>query len=122
MRWPINLIGIIFLALGGAIVINPDVVRRIIDYIDGIKARLYTVGVLRLIMGSLLIASAGNARLYGFIMTLGILIVLGGVCIFTLPYANLTKMLAWYRERSLLTYRILGIAVLILGSVLLFAC
>ena len=122
MRWPIYLLGVIWLALGVSIVIRPEIIKKMIDFIDGLKLRIYSVGVLRLVLGILLIASSAQSRLYGFVITLGILIVLGGIGCFAIPFEKLTKMIAWYRDRSLAVCRIIGIFILILGSVLLFAC
>ncbi len=122
MRWPIYLLGFIMLLLGGAIVINPEVMRRIIDFIDGIKLRLYALGAVRLAVGILLILSAENSRLYGFILGLGVLIALAGVACFVVPTDKLARLIAWYRERSLITYRVMGIGLLVLSSALLFAC
>lgn len=122
MRWPIYLFGFILLTLGSSIVFNPEFVRKIIDFIDGIKWRLYSVGVLRLFLGTSLLLSAGNAKLFGFVLTFGILTVIGGVLIFAIPYNTLIKIIAWQRERSLITYRIMGIFTLIISSIFLFAC
>ena len=122
MRWPVYLIGFILLALGGGIVINPEITRKMIDYIDGIKARLYSVGVLRVVMGVLLLFSAANTRRCGFVVTLGAVLILDGIAIFAVPYNSIIKLVAWYRERSSLTYRIIGIVLVILASILIFAC
>ena len=122
MRWPIYFMGVMCLLLGGGIVIKPEIVARMIDTIDGIKQRIYAVGVFRVILGSLLIASSGNARLSGFILFFGILILLGGIGCFAIPHRFLIKFLAWYRERTVLTYRLLGILLLVLSSIFLFAC
>lgn len=121
MRWPIYLTGFIMLVLGSGIVINPEIVRKLIDYIDGLKWRIYSAGAVRVILGILLIGSAGNARLYGFILTLGILITLAGIACFTVPVKSLAKAIAWYRDRSVFTYRLIGILALVLSSILLFA-
>ena len=122
MRWPIYFFGLIMLVMGGSIVINPEITRKMIDYIDGIKGRLYSVGVLSFILGALLLLSSQHSRLETFVMTLGVLVTLDGITVFAVPHNSLIKAVAWYRERSLVAYRVIGIALLVVASVLLFAC
>ena len=83
--------------------------------------KLYIVGILRLLIGIILLLVASQCRLVGVVITLGIFFLIGGIVIFILGLERIKSMLNWWNKRSLLVIRLMGLIALALGALLLYS-
>ncbi|KPK38997.1 MAG: hypothetical protein AMJ78_09145 [Omnitrophica WOR_2 bacterium SM23_29] len=116
----VKLIGIVIVAMGIIFLLNPEAMKRVINY-WGQGKRLYLVGILRLLIGVVLLLSASQCRLVGAIVTLGILVLLGGIIIFALGLEKVKSILDWWDKKPLSVLRLLALIALAIGALLLYS-
>ena len=120
MVWIILAIGFLAIALCLAILIAPKTLRKIIDFFS-IGSRIYLAGAIRIALGVMLLVLATHSRLWGYVVTLGLLATTAGVSTFFLALKRTKKLLARLRNQSNLTLRLFAIAGLALWALLVYA-
>ncbi len=116
----VKLIGIVIVVMGITFLLSPKKLKHFMAFL-GQGKRLYGVGILRLLFGVILLLAASQCRLVGVILTLGILILIGGILIFVLGLERVKSMLNWWNKRSPLILRLMGLIALALGALLLYS-
>ena len=117
---PVTLIGLLFLAIGVSIAASPAILRKIIR--QSIEYRwLWWIGGIRVLIGGILVFGATDTRIPGFILGLGILLVVAGVALPFLPEDKVDRMGAWWLSQTDVLLRGLGVLAAVLGAVVIWA-
>jgi len=116
----VKLIGLIIVVMGAVILLNPVAMRWLIDFWKEGK-RIYLVGLLRLLIGIILLLAASQCKLPGVVTTLGILILLGGLLIFLLGLEKVRSMLDWWSKKPPAALRLMGSIALAIGLLLFYS-
>jgi uncharacterized protein YjeT (DUF2065 family) len=114
------LVGYLAMALSVVIFAAPKTARRIIDSFS-LGSRLYLVGLIRLVFGIILLNSASQARLWGYVVLIGLLAAASGLCLFFFALRRTKKILSRLRNQSNLTLRVYAIIALAIWAVLIYA-
>ena len=112
MKIFLSIISIFWLAVGIAFLIFPLKSKNF--YTKMVKP-VKALFILPLIAGLLFLWSASASRFYIFIKLLGILSLVKALFIAVIPKNKLVSMFDYFINRSLITWRIYGIVMMILG-------
>ncbi|MFC2149691.1 hypothetical protein ACFLQ8_03215, partial [Candidatus Auribacterota bacterium] len=104
----IKIVGVIIICFGLTFLINPAAIKKFIAYFEEGK-RMYSIAVIRLILGVIFLLSASDCRLVGVMIVLGILFLIGGISIFALGLDKCRSVVKWYQGKSDLVLRIISI-------------
>ena len=115
-----RIISLYFIASGIVFIINPKSLKRYIAFwLQG--KRLYAVGVSRFISGGILLLSFSQCRIKWTIFILGVLNILAGLPYFIRGIEGMKAMLSFWEQRPPKAVRILGIAYLALGLIIIYS-
>lgn len=120
MKIFIFIVGMIILLLGVAILIKPQLTKKLFHFIAKGK-RIYLVGILRIILGVLFLIGALKCDYYGIIIFFGILFCASGLTIFAMKLEKLKAILNWFDSKSLSFIRFMGIIALLIGAIITYA-
>ena len=116
----IFVLGYLAIALCLATLLRPAILRQILNFFF-IGSRIYLAGLLRIIVGVLLLILASRARLWWYVVTVGLLAAGSGlsVCFFALRRTK--KLLARIKNQSNLTLRLYAFLGLLMWSLLIYS-
>lgn len=120
MVWFVVIVGILKIACCLITLVVPNFLRKAVGFFS-IGNRLYLVGFLRLVLGLLLLTLAYQVRLWGYVVTIGLLASASGMSIFFLALKRTKKLLQRLVNQSNLVLRLLVILALIIWAVLLYS-
>ncbi|MGA7979697.1 MAG: hypothetical protein WCA32_05655 [Chromatiaceae bacterium] len=111
------LIGILILGVGLSVAALPGTLRTILR--PFLEPRwLYWVSGLRVLVGGVLVIAAPVTRLPGFVLGLGVLLVLAGGSIPLLGEARVHRMVEWWRRQPDWMLRAWGTVGVLIGAIL----
>lgn len=116
----VRLIGIVIVGMGATFLLSPKTLKQVLSF-WGEGKRPYIAGILRLLIGAILLLAASQCRLVGVVVTLGVLILVGGIIIFLLGLERVKSILSWWNKKSLLVMRLISLIPLALGVLLLYS-
>lgn len=116
----VKLIGTYFVSIGIAIILNPKIITRFITFFAK-GQRIYLAGILRFVIGAILLLAASQCRLVGVVVTLGVLTLSGGILIFVMGIKRVRAMLSWWQGRPAFFIRLLGLLALAIGALLIYS-
>ena len=120
MKTFIFIVGLIVLLLGVAILIKPQVSKKLFNFIAKGK-RIYLVGILRIVLGVLFLIGALSCDYYWIIIFFGILFCASGLTIFAMKLEKLKAVLNWFDRKPLSFIRLMGIIALLIGAIITYA-
>jgi len=120
MLFVIGFIGIFIAAIGLGFILNPNMLKQVIAFF-GKGKRLYLAGVLRLLIGIILLTTALRCEKPAIIVVFGILFIIGGVLIFALGLEKVKSILSWWDKKGALTMRLMGLLASLIGVLLVYA-
>jgi len=120
MTYFITAIGIIYVIFGVVYFIRPDYARAVIDFFKAGK-RIYIGGIIRLVLGALLIYAAQNALVPWVPRAIGILAVAGGITIYALGIGRVHAMMDWWKGLSDNRLRIIAVVAELVGILLIYS-
>lgn len=120
MLLSIRLIGLYFLVSGIVFIFNPKSLKHYIAFWSQGK-RLLAVGIARFLSAAILLLAVPQCRLKWVVAILGILNILLGMPYFVRGIEGMKQMLAFWDKRPLKAVRILGIASLTIGALLIYS-
>jgi len=118
MNIVIKVIGIVFVLIAIGYLLKPDVMRRLIGFFAQ-GNRLYLAGLIRFILAVVFLAAARECRKPWVIFAFGILFLLGGLLIFLGGPKRLRPVLEWWHRQSDTLLRVLALATLAVGVVII---
>ncbi len=113
-----KLVSVILFGLGIAILIRPEFMKKMFAFCKQGK-RIYGGGILRIVIGLILLLVAGQSRMPWAVLSLGILFILGGSLIFVLGLEKAKSMISLWEEMPVLACRIMGLAMAAFGALIL---
>lgn len=120
MVWIIPIAGFLAIALSSAILIAPKLTRRMIDFFS-IGSRIYLAGLFGLTLGIILLFLATRVRLWGYVVTLGLIAAASGLSVFFFALRRTKKILKRIQNQSNLILRLLAIVALAIWALLTYA-
>ncbi len=120
MEYVIRGIGILILVVGVVLSTMPSLMRSFIAFAK-VGKRIYIGGVLRIVIGGLLLMASPQASNFWIPVILGSLIVLSGISIFILGTARIHAYMGWWEEKPDNTLRIGPIVASVLGILLIYS-
>jgi hypothetical protein len=118
MDWVIKIIGIVFVLMAIGYLLKPDVIRGLMEFFSKAK-RMYLAGVIRFVLAVVFLLAARECRKPWVIFAFGILFLLGGLLIFTIGPKRLAPVLEWWQKQSNLLLRVVALAILAVGVVII---
>ncbi|MCM8771347.1 MAG: hypothetical protein NC936_05760 [Candidatus Omnitrophica bacterium] len=116
----VKIIGILSVALGAVILLNPKAMKQLIIFWNQ-GNRLYVAAILRILVGVIFLLAASQCRVRILIIVLGIVVIVKGIFIFILGLERVKSMLGWWQQRSFAIFRLLGLLALVLGAIILYS-
>ena len=116
----VRLFGVLIIGLGSVCLLKPEVFTQLINFWRQEK-RLYLLGVLRVIIGTVMLLTASQCRLTAVVLVLGILIFIKGVMIFILGPDKIESMLTWWGNRPVFVLRLMALVALVFGALLIYS-
>jgi len=114
-----RLIGIISLGAGLIFILNPTTMKKVISYALKGK-RIYGIGVARIVVGLILFMAASQCRVVWIVIVLGILPLAGGISIFILGIERCKNMIKKWQGKPLKTLRLISLAPIIFGLLIIY--
>ncbi len=119
MQALIALIGIFIMLEGVLFIARPDMLKKTLSFfIEG--QRLYAGGVIRLILAVLFLIIANRCAHSWLIIIFGIIFLLGAIFIFSMELHRLKKMLRWWLGQKVYMIRLVGIAAMLIGLLIVY--
>jgi len=118
----------IIITFGGVItlyclcaLIVPNILRKTLDFL-AVGSRLYSVGILRLCLGvMLLFLTAGMQVFWGYVLTSGVLFAASGLALFFFPLKRIKTLILRFKNQPHWKLRILATLTLTIWALLLYA-
>ncbi len=120
MLFVTSFIGILIAAMGLGFMLNPSMFKQVIAFF-GKGKRLYLAGILRLLIGIILLTTALRCEKPAIIVVFGILFIIGGVLIFALGLEKVKSILSCWGKKPALTMRLMGLLAFLIGVLLVYA-
>ena len=120
MLFVIGFIGIFIATIGLSFILNPSMFKQVTVFL-GKGKRLYLVGVLRLLIGIILLTTALECEKPAIMVVFGILFIIGGVFIFALGLEKVKSILSCWGKKPALTMRLMGLLAFLIGVLLVYA-
>jgi len=120
MRFVIGFIGIFIATIGLGFMLNPNMFKQVIAFF-GKGKRLYLAGVLRLLIGIILLTTAMQCEKPAIMVLFGILFIIGGVFIFALGLEKVKSILSRWGKKPALVMRFMGLLAFLIGVLLVYA-
>ena len=116
----IKAIGLIMAVLGAVFAAVPRKLVKVFPFFKAGK-KIYAVGVCRLVCAVIFLLAASQARWSVVIGLFGILLLISGVLIFALKLKHIRAVLDWFPSKPDMVLRAIGVVVLIIGLLIVFA-
>jgi uncharacterized protein YjeT (DUF2065 family) len=120
MDFAAKVVGIVLICMGLLLLLRPGAARTLTGFFVK-DSRLYISGGVRLAVAVLFLLAATKCAHPWIIGIFGVVFLLGGMVIFLAGPAKLRPMLTWLMARSLVWSRIIGIIVMALGGIIVYA-
>lgn len=101
-----------------SILIKPKVLHKLVAFFS-IGNRLYTAGYVRIAFGILLLFLAVQSKLWGYVVTIGLLLIASGVCVFFFGLSRTKNLFTRIKRQSPLTLRLYAGLALAIWSILI---
>ncbi|MHA2231107.1 MAG: hypothetical protein ACXAB4_01265 [Candidatus Hodarchaeales archaeon] len=120
MVFAIRIIGVVFGLLGILLLVKPDVLGTILEFVKQGK-RLYFVAILRFVLGAIFLLGARECDVTWLIFVLGILLIMKGLVVFLLGPAKLGPKLDWWKGQSNLRIRGFSLVAVAFSALIIYA-
>lgn len=120
MHIVIKSLGVLFVLMGIAYLLRPEIVKRLMEFFKKGK-RIYFPGLLRFALAIVFFVGARECRSFWVIFACGIIFLLGGFLIFSLGPDRIRRILDWYVQQSMLIFRVIALIVLGFGLIVVFS-
>ena len=120
MQIVIKSLGVLFILMGVAYLLRPEIVKRLTEFFRKGK-RIYFPGLLRFALAVVFFVGARECRSFWIIFACGIIFLLGGLLVFGLGPERIRWTLDWYARQSIVVFRVIAFIVLVFGVIVVFA-
>ncbi|MDD5196262.1 MAG: hypothetical protein WC937_06620 [Candidatus Omnitrophota bacterium] len=116
----IEIIGIFITAMGSMILLNPKVARKMLVFWRK-GNNIFLGGLIKIVLGVIFLGFAPRAKVPQVIFVLGILALLGGLLLFIPGPDKARAMLGWWDKQPDNLLRLISLATLAFGILLIYA-
>lgn len=116
----IKLIGVLIIVQACIFILRIDLLRQLLKFVTR-GNRIYLIAALRIIVAVLLFVGATQCRRQWIIISIGIILLLSGIAIFSIKPAAFNKLVAWYQRRTDLFLRLLAVIGIVFGGLIVYA-
>ena len=120
MVWFIVIVGLCAMGLCLTILIRPEILRRMINFYT-IGKRIYLAGFIRLLAGIIILILASNARIWIYVICVGVFAAASGLSVFFLALRRTKILLSRLQKQPNLIIRLYAIAALVIWVLLFYA-
>jgi uncharacterized protein YjeT (DUF2065 family) len=120
MAAAVRVAGIVLVFAALVYLLKPDLMKRILKFFKK-GNRLYTAGLIRLVLAIVFFLSASRCQRPWVIIAFGTLLLIGGLLIFVLGPEKLRGWVEWWQRQPSLFLRVLAIVRLAAGAVIIYA-
>ncbi|MFH1245449.1 MAG: hypothetical protein V1662_03105 [Candidatus Omnitrophota bacterium] len=120
MAWIIFFCGIIISGICLATILFPVISRNIIKFFS-VGNRLYSAGIIRIILGTMILLLSAQAKLWWFTVTIGLLAACSGAVLFFSPLRRAKELLARIQNKPDNLLRIYTSLTLLVWLILLYS-
>ena len=115
----ILVIGILVVLEGIMFMVRPDWLKKTMQFF--LKGKMLYIGaVLRIVLGVVFLVSATSCPQMWVVIALGILFCGAGIGMFLIKLDKLKGLVNWFLQRSLITLRLMMIAAVALGGLIIW--
>lgn len=118
----ILVIGILVFFEGIAIMVWPDIYRKVVEFF--VKGKLlYAASATKIAFGAIFLMAVTSCRenWRWVVMLLGLLMCIGGTSAFFIKLEKLKALMGWFIKRSDFAYRVIGLLAVGLGGLIAYA-
>ncbi|MFC1793981.1 hypothetical protein ACFL3Q_10400 [Planctomycetota bacterium] len=112
--------GILFVLMGIAYLLRPDIIKRLMGFFKKGK-RIYFAGLLRFALAVVFLVAARECGYPWIIIASGLIFLMGGLLIFLLGPEKIRRILDWYEQQPTLIFRVIALIVLAFGAIIIFS-
>ena len=116
----VKLFSIIVMLMGSLLVLRPSMLKKVVEYVRD-KNRVTVIGVVRIVVGIILLVAASYCSIPWIVRLFGGLILLGGILVFLLKKNFQGRIMEWLESRKKKHVITIGGVVLALGIILILA-
>ena len=116
----VRILAALITIIGVIILLKPEVLSKLFSFLISGK-RVYIVGVLRLVFGIIFLLAASSCRYPIVIAVLGILMVVGGILVFTMGPGKIKAIFEWWNKKPPVIIRVLALFPICIGILILFS-
>jgi len=120
MAWIILIAGFAKIVYCLAILIAPKILRKTVDFFS-IGSRLYVAGLLRLLLGVILLILSTQARSWGYVVIVGLVLSASGLSLFFLALRRIKKILGRLQNQPNFILRLFAITGLTIWVLLIYS-
>ncbi len=113
-------VAVIFIVVGCILMLRPDIMKKLVEYVKE-GGRIYAVGVLRIIVGLILMSVSPQSRISWVVFLLGVLAAASGITIFVMKKEKALLLADRILSGPVNKLKRIGLIPLLLG-ILLFCC
>lgn len=121
MVYIITAVAVLFLAVGCVNAASPSILKGLIGFIKGGKKRVYIGGVIRIVIGGLLLWASSKASVVLVPIIIGAIVVISGILVFVLGAQKIHSFVEWWEKLPEYKRRFLPLITAVLGLLLLYS-
>lgn len=115
-----KMIGMALVAVGVLVMVRPSAVKQILDFWKE-GNRLYGMGVVRIVVGVILLLAARESAIPWLVAIIGLLPITGGIVIFVMGLDKSKKLIELWHSKPNKVYRKFSVIPIAIGAVLILA-
>ena len=120
MQIVIKIIGAAIIAIAILFELKPDLCKRLLEFFKKGK-NLYIAGLIRLILAVVFLLAARECHIKWLIAAFGVLFLISGFLIYTMPLEKLKSILQWQQRQSDVILRIMLSIPMVIGALIIYA-
>lgn len=116
----VRIIGLLIAAMGVLFAVKPQMIQQVFDFFCKDK-RLYIAGVIRILLGVILLVAATECTVTWIILVLGIIFLIAGILVFALGIEKCKLTVSRILQKPLKIIRLITIIPIVIGILILIA-
>ncbi|MCE5184597.1 MAG: hypothetical protein LLF76_00535 [Planctomycetaceae bacterium] len=114
------LVGILILAWGVTAVLKPGLIKNAVKFFN-VGQRFLIAVFIRLLLAIVFLVCAFQTRHPRVILAFGVLFLVAGILLLVLPAQKRRSVLGWWAAKQVWAFQIIGIVVVLIGAVVIWA-
>ncbi len=115
-----KIIAVVLIVAGSVMMLRSEFIKRIMDYMKE-GSRIYAVGVIRIIVGLILMTVSFESRIVWVVFIIGLLALIGGVLIFVMKKDKIFEIAEIMLAKSPTKFNLVGTIPMLFGILLFCA-